>query len=136
MSSSPRRTRASVSSARACCAVMAIVVTVLSDCAAVFFALRLSAVEMTSAVPTQTTIISTASPPATKPTLIRRRVRRVSQRLANNPNRMVANTTMMTEAGIRAEAAVSASTRAEVASYSRWASGRIWVCISAEASDR
>ena len=95
---------------------MAIVVTVLSDCAAVFLALRLSEVEMTSAVPTHTTIIRTASPPATKPMLIRRRVRLVSHLLANSPNITVASTTRMTGAGIRVDAVVSASTRAEVAS--------------------
>ena len=82
--SSPRRISDSVSSARACCAVIARVVTVLRDSAAVFLALRLSMVEMTSAVPTQINMISTAIPPATNPMLTRRRVRRASQRLAND----------------------------------------------------
>ena len=54
---------------------------------------------MTSAVPTQINMISTAIPPATKPMLTRRRVRRASQRLANAPNNSVASTTRMTGAG-------------------------------------
>ena len=115
---------------------MAMVVTVFSDSAAVLLALRLSAVEIVSAVPTQTIMISTAIPPATKPMLTRRRVRRASQRFANAPNISVASTTRMTGAGIRVDAVVSASTCCEVSSYSRWASGRICVCISDDASDR
>ena len=81
-----------------------------------FFALRLSAVEMTSAVPTHINIIKTARPPATKPTLTRRRVRLASHRFANAPNISVASTTRMTGAGILVEAVVSVSTRADVSS--------------------
>ena len=114
--SSPRRISDSVSSARACCAVIARVVTVLRDSAAVFFALRLSMVEITSAVNTQINMISTAIPPATNPMLTRRRVRRASQRFANAPNNSVASTTRMTGAGMRVDAVVSSSTRAEVSS--------------------
>ena len=106
-SSSPRRINASVSSARACCAVIARFVTVLRDSAAVSFALRLSAVEIASAVPTHTTIISTASPPATKPMFTRRRVRRASHRFAKAPNIRVASTTRITGAGMRVDAVVS-----------------------------
>lgn len=112
------------------------VVTVLSDSAAVLLALRLSAVEIVRAVPTQTIMMSTASPPATNPMFTRRRVRRDSHRLAKAPNIRVARTTRMTGAGIRVDAVVSTSTCAEVRSYSRWASGRICVCMSDEASDR
>ena len=90
--------------------------TVLRDCAAVSFALRLSDVEMMSAVPTHINMISTARPPATKPMFTRRRVRRASQRFAKAPNNSVASTTRMTGPGIRVDAVVSASTRADVCS--------------------
>ena len=105
-----------ISSARACWAVMARLVTVRRESAAVFFAERLPAVEMASAVPTQTIMIAIASPPMTRPMLTRRRVRRASHRSAKIPKPSVAATTMMTGAGILAEAVVSASTRADVAS--------------------
>ena len=112
------------------------VVMVFSDSAAVLLALRLSAVEMMIAVPTQTIMISTAIPPATNPMFTRRRVRRASQRLANAPNSRVASTTRITGAGILVEAVVSTSTRLAVSSYSVCASGRICVCMSDDASDR
>ncbi len=89
---------------------MAIVVTVFSDSAAVLLALRLSAVEMISAVPTHMIMTITAIPPATNPMFTRRRVRRASQRFANAPNSSVASTTRMTGAGIRVDAVVSTST--------------------------
>jgi hypothetical protein len=91
-------------------------VTVLSESAAVSFALRLSAVDITSAVPTHINIMSTARPPATKPIFTRRRVRRAIQRFAKAPNNNVPSTTRMTGAGILVDAVVSASTRAEVCS--------------------
>src|SRR6201981_3933778 len=70
----------SVSSARACWAVMATLVTVLSDSAAVSLALRLAVVEIVSAVPTHTTMTRIPSALTTRPGLIRRLVRRASQR--------------------------------------------------------
>ena len=95
---------------------MARLVTVRRESAAVFFAARLSAVEMVSAVPTQMIMIAIASPPTTRPTFTRRRVWRASQRCAKTPNNRVTATTMITGAGTSVEALVSASTRAEVAS--------------------
>src|ERR1700712_161625 len=112
------------------------VVTVLRDSAAVLLALRLSAVEIVSAVPTQTIMMSTARPPATKPMLTRRRGRRDSHRFAKAPNHTVARTTRMTGAGILVDVVVSVSTCSLVVSYNRWAPGRICVCISDDASDR
>ncbi len=84
--------------------MVARLVTVLSDSAAVSLALRLSDVEITSAVPTQINMISTASPPATNPMLTRLRVRLASHRLANTPNSSVATTTRITGPGISATA--------------------------------
>src|SRR6185437_9357761 len=106
------------------------------DSAAVSFALRLAVVEMVSAVPTHTTMTRIASAPTTRPGLMRRRVRRASQRWENAPKTTVVATTMMTGAGICVDAVVSASTRSEVARKSRAASGRIVDCISPDASDR
>src|ERR1700684_3741865 len=115
---------------------MDMLVMVFSDSAAVFFALRLPAVEMASAVPTQTTITRIASAPATRPGLIRRLVCRASQRCEKEPNTAVARTTRITGAGISVDAVVSVSTRSEVSLYSRAASGKIADCISVDASDR
>src|SRR5580698_9765489 len=115
---------------------MDILVTVFSDSAAVFFALRLPAVEIARAVPTQTTITRIASAPATRPGLIRRLVWRASHRWENEPKTAVARTTKITGAGIWVDAVVSVSTRTEVSLYSRAASGRIFDCISVDASDR
>ena len=95
---------------------MASPVTVRRESAAVFLAARLPAVEMASAVPTQTIMTAMASPPKTSPMLTRRLVCRASQRCAKMPNPRVAATTMITGAGIVADAVVSASTRADVTS--------------------
>src|ERR1700684_1453461 len=123
---------------------MDMLVMVFSDSAAVFFALRLPAVEMASAVPTHTTITRIASAPATRPGLIRRLVCRASQRCEKEPNTAVARTTRITGAGIWVDAVVSVSTRSEVSLYRRAevsldrraASGKIADCISVDASDR
>src|ERR1700722_17999565 len=111
-------------------------VMVFSDSAAVFLALRLPLVEIASAVPTHTTITRIPSAPATRPGLIRRLVRRASQRWENAPNTAVAKTTRITGAGIWVDAVVSRSTRSDVSPYSRCASGRIFDCMRVDASDR
>ena len=95
---------------------MARPVTVLNDCAAVFFAARLPAVETASAVPTQPMRTANASPPTTRPTLTRRLVRRASHRWAKAPKSTVVSTTMITGAGIDADVPVSESSCAEVCS--------------------
>src|SRR5690348_13175566 len=111
-------------------------VTVFSDSAAVFLALRLPLVEIASAVPTQTTITRIASAPATRPGLIRLLVRRASHRCENAPKIAVVSTTRITGAGTWVDAVVSVSTRSDVWLYNRAASGRIVDCISVDASDR
>ncbi|CFR94805.1 Uncharacterised protein [Mycobacterium tuberculosis] len=95
--------------------MIARLVMVLSDSAAVSFALRLAVVEMVSAVPTHTTMTRIPSAPTTRPGLIRRLVRRASQRCANAPKTTVVATTRITGAGIWVDAVVSRSTRADVA---------------------
>src|ERR1700722_7799577 len=115
---------------------MATLVTVRSDSAAVSLALRLAVVEMVSAVPTHTTMTRIPRAPTTSPGLIRRRVRRASQRCETAPKTTVLATTGVTGAGKWVDAVVSLSTRSEVAWYSCAASGRIRDCISPDASDR
>ena len=61
-------------------------------------------------------MMAIASPPATRPMFTRRLVCLASQRWAKAPNSTVTATTAITGAGIFAEAPVSASIRAEVAS--------------------
>ena len=95
--------------------MIATLVTVLSESAAVSLALRLAVVEMVSAVPTHTTMTRIPSAPTTSPGLIRRRVRRASQRWENAPKTTVVAMTRITGAGICVEAVVSESTRSEVA---------------------
>ena len=81
-----------------------------------FLAVRLPAVEMVNAEPTQMIITMIANPPTTSPMFTRRLVRWASQRWVNAPNANVMATTTITDAGILVDAVVSASTRADVAS--------------------
>src|SRR6202030_2649741 len=106
------------------------------DSAAEPLALRLLVEEIVSTVPTQINMTSTAAPPATKPKFSRRCVFRASQRFENAPNSSVARTITMPSVGISVDAVVWASTRADVSSYTRFASGRIGCCMSDDASDR